>query len=62
MIKKGVGYVYITSDTVSEGWQLSEKDIGATDSIPGQTLSTLYNDVSKNNNVLMYDTEVFQCQ
>ncbi|XP_008547122.1 plancitoxin-1 [Microplitis demolitor] len=44
LIKKGVGYVYITSDTVSEGWQLSEKDIGATDSIPGQTLSTLYND------------------
>lgn len=38
----------MTSDTVNKGWQLSSKKISAKDSIPGNTLKSLYNDVRMN--------------
>ncbi|CAG5095551.1 Similar to DNASE2: Deoxyribonuclease-2-alpha (Homo sapiens) [Cotesia congregata] len=40
----GLAYLYITSDTVANGWQLSKKEIGSKDSVPGKTLSSLYKD------------------
>ncbi|KAG8034638.1 hypothetical protein G9C98_007714 [Cotesia typhae] len=44
IIRKGLAYLYITSDTVANGWQLSKKEIGSKDSVPGKTLSSLYKD------------------
>ncbi|KAH0948837.1 hypothetical protein HN011_011663 [Eciton burchellii] len=44
IIRKGLAYLYITNNTVDKGWQLSAKNISAKNSIPGNTLTTLYND------------------
>lgn len=47
VIRKGVAYMFMTNNTVNDGWQLSKKDISSVDSIAGKTLESLYNDVSK---------------
>ncbi|XP_011871792.1 PREDICTED: plancitoxin-1 [Vollenhovia emeryi] len=44
IIRSGLGYLYMTSNTVDKGWQLSTKQISAKNSIPGNTLAPLYND------------------
>lgn len=35
-------YIYITSDSLSEGWKLSALSINDSNSIPGLTLQPLY--------------------
>ncbi|XP_018051926.1 PREDICTED: plancitoxin-1 [Atta colombica] len=45
MIRNGTAYLYMTNNTVAKGWQLSTKKISAKNSIPGNTLAPLYNDV-----------------
>lgn len=42
LIQKGLGYAYITSDSVSRGWVISDFSINDTRSIPGRTLEPLY--------------------
>ncbi|XP_046738722.1 deoxyribonuclease-2-alpha isoform X1 [Diprion similis] len=42
LIRKGVAYVYMTSNTINDGWKLSKKSIGLESSIPGRTLAPLY--------------------
>lgn len=42
LIRKGLGYAYITSRTVSRGWVISNFSINDTRSIPGRTLEPLY--------------------
>ncbi|EFN70227.1 Deoxyribonuclease-2-alpha, partial [Camponotus floridanus] len=47
LIRSGLAYLYITSETINKangGWQLSTKKISDKNSIPGNTLSPLYND------------------
>ncbi|KAF7997726.1 hypothetical protein HCN44_009124 [Aphidius gifuensis] len=44
VIRKGVAYMFMTNNTVNDGWQLSKRDISSVDSIPGKTLESLYND------------------
>ncbi|XP_018300752.1 plancitoxin-1 [Mycetomoellerius zeteki] len=44
MIRNGTAYLYMTNNTVAEGWQLSTKKISAKNSIPGNTLASLYKD------------------
>lgn len=44
VIRNGLAYLYMTSNTVDKGWQLSTKKISAKNSIPGNTLAPLYND------------------
>ncbi|XP_012537888.1 plancitoxin-1 [Monomorium pharaonis] len=50
VIKSGLGYLYITNNTVNKSWQLSKKKISAKNSTPGNTLAPLYDDsvASKN--------------
>lgn len=48
LIRDGLAYMYMTNNTVDKGWQLSSKPISAKNSIPGNTLASLYNDVSIN--------------
>lgn len=43
-IREGLAYLYMTSNTVDKGWQLSTKRINEKNSIPGNTLAPLYND------------------
>ncbi|EZA50029.1 hypothetical protein DMN91_006039 [Ooceraea biroi] len=43
-IKSGLAYLYMTNNTVDKGWQLSAKNISAKNSMPGNTLTPLYND------------------
>lgn len=48
LIRSGLAYLYITNKTVAKangGWQLSTKKISDKNSIPGNTLTLLYNDV-----------------
>lgn len=54
MIRNGTAYLYMTNNTVAEGWQLSTKKISAKNSIPGNTLASLYKDVRINRNIKMY--------
>jgi deoxyribonuclease-2 len=42
LIRKGLGYAYITSGSVSRGWVVSNFSINDTRSIPGRTLEPLY--------------------
>lgn len=42
LIQKGVAYLYMTSETTSQSWTLSDKDISSKNSIPGNTLASLY--------------------
>ncbi|XP_011163300.2 deoxyribonuclease-2-alpha [Solenopsis invicta] len=44
IMKSGLAYLYMTSNTVDKGWQLSTKKISAKNSTPGNTLTPLYND------------------
>ncbi|XP_014476254.1 PREDICTED: plancitoxin-1 isoform X2 [Dinoponera quadriceps] len=44
VIRYGLSYLYMTSNTVDKGWQLSLKKISAKNSIPGNTLAPLYNE------------------
>ncbi|KAK2584782.1 hypothetical protein KPH14_007101 [Odynerus spinipes] len=44
LIRNGSGYMYITSNSIHKGWELSNKHIGDKKSIPGNTLAPLYND------------------
>lgn len=48
VIRKGLAYLYMTNKTVDKGWQLSKKRISEKNSIPGNTLTPLYNNVRKN--------------
>lgn len=48
LVRKGLSYMYMTSDTVATGWKTSKKNISSRDSIPGNTLSPIYTDVSNN--------------
>ena len=41
-VANGTGYVYITSDTVKNGWTLSKFNISHPESIPGKTLDCVY--------------------
>jgi len=54
MIRNGIAYLYMTNNTVAKGWQLSTKKISAKNSIPGNTLAPLYNDVRINHHIKMY--------
>ncbi|PNF33238.1 Deoxyribonuclease-2-alpha [Cryptotermes secundus] len=62
LIQNGVAYAYITSDSVSRGWILSNSSINDTKSMPGNTLELLYNssDVFKANSLLwaLYNDQV----
>ncbi|XP_012275378.1 plancitoxin-1 [Orussus abietinus] len=42
LIKEGHAYLYMTSESVNKGWQLSANNISTKDSIPGYTLAPLY--------------------
>lgn len=44
VIRNGLAYLYMTNKTVDKGWQLSKKRISEKNSIPGNTLTPLYND------------------
>ncbi|XP_003424114.1 plancitoxin-1 [Nasonia vitripennis] len=44
LIKEGVAYLYMDSESFAKGWTLSEKDITSNDSIPANTLAPFYND------------------
>ncbi|XP_024875742.1 plancitoxin-1 [Temnothorax curvispinosus] len=44
VVRRGLAYLYITSNTVDKGWQLSTRKISANNSIPGNTLAPLYDD------------------
>jgi len=52
MIRSGLAYLYMTNNTIDKGWQLSTKKISAKNSIPGNTLASLYNDVRMNKVVI----------
>lgn len=54
LLRRGVGYIYMTSDDVSE-WKYSKKSINDTNSIPGRTLAPLYNDDGKLFHILYND-------
>lgn len=45
LIKEGVAYLYMDSESFSKGWILSKKDITSNDSIPAYTLAPFYDDV-----------------
>jgi len=51
-IRSGLAYLYMTNNTIDKGWQLSTKKISAKNSIPGNTLASLYNDVRMNKVVI----------
>lgn len=48
VIRNGLAYLYMTNKTIDKGWQLSAKKISDENSIPGNTLAPLYNDVREN--------------
>ena len=43
LLRRGLGYIYITSDDPDGDWKFSKKSINDTNSIPGRTLQPLYN-------------------
>lgn len=48
LIREGVAYLYMDSDSFTSGWTLSHKDITSNSSIPAYTLAPFYQDVSIN--------------
>lgn len=54
LIKTGDAYLFMTDRTVGQGWQLSTKKIGAANSILGNTLAPLYNNVPQNNAAILW--------
>ncbi|XP_034948687.1 plancitoxin-1 [Chelonus insularis] len=58
LIRKGLAYLYITNKTIDLGWQLSKKEIGSKDSVPGKTLSLLYKDnIASKKGWIMYSDQ-----
>ena len=55
LLRRGLGYVYMTSDNDSE-WKFSKKSINDTNSIPGRTLAPLY-DSTKNLFHILYNDD-----
>ncbi|XP_066993505.1 deoxyribonuclease-2-alpha isoform X2 [Anabrus simplex] len=58
IIRKGLGYVYITSDSIDSGWTLSAKSANGSDSFLGHSLKPLY-ETTINNDLLwlLYNDE-----
>ena len=54
LIKTGDAYLFMTDRTVGQGWQLSTRSIGAANSILGNTLAPLYNNVPQNNGAILW--------
>ncbi|XP_015596769.1 plancitoxin-1 [Cephus cinctus] len=57
LIRQGVAYLYMTSDSSSSGWQLSSKDISSKDSIAGYTLSPLYKNENSSDLWILYNDQ-----
>lgn len=53
LISNGLAYLYMTSNA-SKGWILSSKPINSTDSLPGRTMSQLYDSCSNQNSSLLW--------
>ncbi|XP_047102269.1 deoxyribonuclease-2-alpha isoform X3 [Schistocerca piceifrons] len=53
LIRNGLAYLYMTSNA-SKGWVLSSKSVNSTDSLPGRTMSQLYESCSNQNSSLLW--------
>jgi hypothetical protein len=54
--QSGLNYLYITSDSATSDWILSNRLVNDSNSIMGNTLDEIYNDKSENL-ILMYNDE-----
>ncbi|XP_043467775.1 plancitoxin-1 [Leptopilina heterotoma] len=58
LVQKGVAYLYMTSETSSQKWTLSDKDISSKNSIPGNTLASLYDNKQEDDELwLLYNDQ-----
>ncbi|XP_049806223.1 plancitoxin-1 isoform X1 [Schistocerca nitens] len=53
LIRNGLAYLYMTSNA-SKGWVLSSKSVNSTDSLPGRTMSQLYESCLNQNSSLLW--------
>ncbi|XP_058795768.1 plancitoxin-1 [Phymastichus coffea] len=58
LIREGVAYLYMDSESFTNGWTLSHQDITSNNSIPAYTLAPLYKDRDANNLIwLLYNDQ-----